>query len=168
MDGIQIIRLAPEDWQSLKVIRLESLKSDPAAFGGKFEDESTNPDEKWQERASDPNRFFLVAKDGERIVGLVGIAKSRDLGEEDVSILLSMYVNREYRGRGIGKALVKSAIDQAREIPQMNKVKLWVHEEQVEAFSLYKSCGFICTEKIGEDPELDPMYHNTTVMELPL
>lgn len=161
MTMFKIVKLEPEKWQELKTIRLEALLSDPQAFGSTYERSSKKTDEEWQTQASDPNLHYFLAKDENRVIGMVGLAKSKD--EEDVYELISMYTNKEYRGRGIGKALANAAIIEAKKLGA-KKVKLWVYRGS-STVDFYKVCNFVVVKEIGKDPKLPQMYHNTFVME---
>jgi ribosomal protein S18 acetylase RimI-like enzyme len=53
-----------------------------------------------------------------------------------------MYVAPEFRGQGIGRALLEAAVSQARALPGLRQLDLTVTESNPAACSLYKSCGF--------------------------
>ncbi len=56
---------------------------------------------------------------------------------------ISMSIDKEYRGIGIGKALLKSLLDWVEKSPVIEKVCLGVFSTNDRAVSLYKSMGFI-------------------------
>ena len=53
MADFQIVKLAPDEWQQYKQIRLDSLLTEPQAFGSKYEDQQQRPDSYWQGRLSE-------------------------------------------------------------------------------------------------------------------
>ena len=59
---------------------------------------------------SDHLEEFLVARDGERLLGCIGLE-----AYEDVGLLRSLVVHREARGTGTGEKLVYGLLDGARE-----------------------------------------------------
>lgn len=56
---------------------------------------------------------------------------------------LTMLVKKEYRGKGIGKMLLKALLDWAEKNPFIEKVSLGVFSTNIGAISLYKSMGFM-------------------------
>ncbi len=79
-----------------------------------------------------------VAKDGERVVGFVGCGMSREgdgLGE-----IYSIYLLREYQGRGIGRMLMQRALDELRDATH---IVLWVLRGNAHAIGFYEHCGFV-------------------------
>ncbi|HET8858920.1 GNAT family N-acetyltransferase [Marivirga sp.] len=58
-------------------------------------------------------------------------------------------VLKNYRGKGIGQALVKAVIDHVRENPQSKGKKMYMHA-QIPAITLYSRFGF---KKVGEQFE---------------
>lgn len=82
---------------------------------------------------------FFAAKDA-KIVGYIGISVAADEG-----YILNVAVDPDYRGRGIGRALVNFLIESYRGI--LRFITLEVRPSNNAAVGLYKSLGF---EKVGE------------------
>jgi ribosomal protein S18 acetylase RimI-like enzyme len=61
-----------------------------------------------------------------------------------------MYVAPEYRRCGHGAALMDAAVDHARSIRGVRRLKLTVNASNVSARALYESRGFTC---VGVEPE---------------
>jgi RimJ/RimL family protein N-acetyltransferase len=79
---------------------------------------------------------FVAVADG-RIVGEIGIEPSfMGFGE------LGMFVAREWRGRGVGTALVAAGIEWARE-RGLHKLALGVFPHNEAAIALYRKFGFV-------------------------
>jgi [ribosomal protein S18]-alanine N-acetyltransferase len=79
----------------------------------------------------------VVAVAGGRIVGMLHVEVSRHgFGE------LGMLVDRAWRGRGIGSALVQAAIDWSRG-RGLHKLCLEVFAHNTGAIALYRKSGFI-------------------------
>jgi ribosomal protein S18 acetylase RimI-like enzyme len=79
----------------------------------------------------------LVAVAGGAIVGMLHVEKSRHgFGE------IGMAVTREWRGRGVGSALLAAAIDRARE-NGLHKLSLSVFAHNDAAIGLYRKLGFV-------------------------
>jgi RimJ/RimL family protein N-acetyltransferase len=79
----------------------------------------------------------LVAVAGGEVVGSIHIDASRfGFGE------IGMAVAREWRGRGVGSALLAAAIDWARE-RGLHKLSLSVFAHNEAAIALYRKFGFV-------------------------
>ena len=79
----------------------------------------------------------LVAVAGGELVGSLHVERSRfGFGE------LGMSVAREWRGRGVGSALLAAAIEWARE-QDMHKLSLSVFPHNAAAIALYRKFGFV-------------------------
>ena len=79
----------------------------------------------------------FVAVEGVEIVGSLHVETSRfGFGE------LGMAVAREWRGRGVGSALMAAAIDWARE-QGLHKLSLGVFPHNDAGIALYKKFGFV-------------------------
>ena len=142
--SIIISLLDRSDWRSYKTIQLEALRIDQQAFGSSYKDWAIASDEKWQERAFNSGTKIVLARDGNRPIGLVGY-HVKDNSEE--AHLWGMFVATEYRRKGIGKKLLEKIIELAKKIPNVKKISLDVNPEQVSAIELYKSIGFTETGK---------------------
>ena len=78
----------------------------------------------------------FVAVAGDQIIGLIRIKPSRH-GFGD----LAMLVDRDWRGRGAGSALVRAAIDWARG-QGLHKLSLEVFAHNEAGIALYRKSGF--------------------------
>ena len=78
----------------------------------------------------------IVAVAGDRVVGMIHIEASRHgFGE------FGMLVDRDWRGRGVGSALVQAVVDRARG-QGLHKLCLEVFTHNTAAIGLYRKCGF--------------------------
>ena len=78
---------------------------------------------------------MLVAEEGGSIVGQLSLKNMNGLMD------LGMLVLAASRGRGVGKALLRTAIDRARELGS-HKITLQVWPHNVAAIALYEGFGF--------------------------
>jgi len=79
----------------------------------------------------------LVAVDGGEIIGSLHVdASQHGFGE------IGMAVSREWRGRGVGSALLAAAIEWARE-RNLHKLSLSVFAHNAAAIALYRKFGFV-------------------------
>ena len=79
----------------------------------------------------------MVAAAGDQIVGMIHTEVSRHgFGE------LGMLVDRDWRGCGVGSALLRATIDWARG-HGLHKLSLEVFAHNTAAIALYRKCGFV-------------------------
>ena len=79
----------------------------------------------------------VVAVSGGQIIGMLHVEATRHgFGE------IGMLVDRRWRGRGVGSALVRAAIGLARE-QGLHKLSLEVFARNTAAIALYRKCGFV-------------------------
>lgn len=78
----------------------------------------------------------IVAVAGSQLVGIIHVEASRHgFGE------IGMLVHRDWRGHGVGSALLREAISQARG-QGLHKLCLEVFAHNTAAIALYRRCGF--------------------------
>jgi ribosomal protein S18 acetylase RimI-like enzyme len=89
------------------------------------------------------------AFDGERLVGIAGMAGDPRQQVRHKATLFGMAVAPEAKGQGVGKALVMRIIELATAMDGLRQIVLTVSEGNVAAERLYRSCGF---EQWGREP----------------
>ena len=89
-----------------------------------------------------PAHIALVSEINESLVGFLGFENGsrKRLAHQGT---LHMSVRAQFRGKGIGKALLQSLIDWAEENPAIDKVALSVFAANRPAINLYKKMGFL-------------------------
>jgi RimJ/RimL family protein N-acetyltransferase len=78
----------------------------------------------------------LVAVSDRKIVGTLHVESRRGVGE------IGMLVEKEWRGRGVGSALLNAAIERARR-DGLHKLSLEVFPHNAAGLALYRKCGFV-------------------------
>lgn len=89
--------------------------------------------------------IYWVAKDGEKVIGGAGVYPTSGL-PEDTCELVKMYLLKEYRGLGIGKALIEKCMDAANDFGYKN-IYLETTPELNSAIKMYEKSGFQSIEK---------------------
>lgn len=150
---VSVRKLSPQEWPLYRALRLEALKTEPHAFAAGYESNAARPDEYWQGRLqdaqADPRRTLLFAFDGEEAIGMVG-AYPNEEGETEV---IAMFVRREARGRGVGRLLMSTVLEELG-----GSAILDVREAQTSAVALYRACGFE-VEREDDAPHPDGSTH---------
>lgn len=93
-----------------------------------------------------PNNNFWIALDGDKLVGTVGI-----LGKtEKLAYLKRLIIEKEYRHQGLGKRLLQTAINFAKE-HGYTTIYAGTVKENPKAISFYEHLGFINSDDIPQD-----------------
>lgn len=94
--------------------------------------------------------FTLGAFVNSSLVGTVSIERDLRTKLKHKALLFRMFVHASAAGQGIGKALIKEAIFQAKSIQELRQLYLTVLDTNERAIHLYKSVGF---ETFAHEPE---------------
>lgn len=87
-----------------------------------------------------PLAFYMVATDGEQVVGYAGMHEVLD-----EAYITNIAVREEYRRRGIARGLIERLFSECRD-KMIDYITLEVRESNVGAQTLYEKMGF---EKCG-------------------
>ena len=141
-------RLGPEDPQAYINIRLTALLDTPESFARSFKEEvGETRDNIAQRLAETPDKFILGTFD-ERdcLVGIVGFGYSLQSEFKATGVLWGMYVLTQYRGMGVGQALIDKLLSIASTITGVEQVQLSVISTNRAAKDLYLRAGFkVCS-----------------------
>jgi ribosomal protein S18 acetylase RimI-like enzyme len=96
---------------------------------------------------SPPNGRLLLAQHDKKIVGCVGL---RDSGNGSCE-MKRLYVQPDFRGQSMGRALAEAIIKEARDIGYM-RMRLDTLPSMKAAIGLYKALGFKKTEPYRFNP----------------
>src|SRR5262245_14606766 len=115
-------------------------------------------------RNIDDNMPAFFALDGDRVVGWADIRREERPAHHHRGVL-GMGVHRDYRGRGIGRALLEAALAKAKEIGLL-RVDLTVYAGNTAAIALYRKCGFVEEGRIVKGRFLDGRFDDVIQMGL--
>lgn len=100
-----------------------------------------------------PRGAIWVAAAGDDIVGCVALRPLPGaIGE-----VKRMYVARERRGVGVGRALLEALIERARSLGYQ-RLRLGTLGDMHQAQTLYRSLGFVPIERYRQDEMIDTMF----------
>lgn len=88
-----------------------------------------------------PNSLFLVARRGQRLCGFLTLHGGQLERMRHVAHL-EMMVHLEFRGHGVGAALLDRALAWAMANPELAKISLSVFADNQRAITLYRKAGF--------------------------
>ena len=101
--------------------------------------------QRWQVSIASKSEPCFVAVDGKQIIGELSIFENRAYG-----LTIGMIVDAAYRRRGIGRKLMKAALDWARR-RGIRKLSLRVFPHNLAAIALYEQTGFKIIERLERD-----------------
>lgn len=143
MSDITIRELSENDWREYKSIRLKSLRDSPDSFGSTYEREVSFAAEQWKSRLKisstihDAVAFAAIAD--QSFIGLVSCVIHKP--ETKAGHLYQMWVSPEFRGAGVGTALVER-VKRWAGTRDIEKLLLSVTTINGAAISLYQTIGF--------------------------
>lgn len=159
-------KLTVDDWSVFKKIRLEALELEPQAFGDSYSVLSKKKDNYWKKELSKRKQVWYGAFDNDKLVGIGSIKFVKMLKFNHIAHLSGIYVKKEYRGKGIGKLLFKTRIDEAFRNEKIKKIKLIVNKTQINAIAMYESFGFKIVGDLKAEFRLKNDYFDAYLMEL--
>jgi RimJ/RimL family protein N-acetyltransferase len=138
------VRLArPEDAEKIFQIHLQAVEDRDAFVFEPDEFKGTAEGKRQQiERFSQSkNSCLLVAEVEDQIAGWISLS-GHELKKLSHVAMLGTAVDRNFRGRGIGSALVSHAIQWAKTSSSLRRIALAVFESNTPAVAIYKKFGF--------------------------
>jgi putative acetyltransferase len=98
----------------------------------------------WRKRLADndSDAHRLVALIEGKIVGHAGFHAPHPSPRRAHVAYFGMSVHDDYQGRGVGKALIRTALDLADRWTPVTRMELTVYADNARAIALYKQAGF--------------------------
>ena len=91
---------------------------------------------------SKANSYILVAEIGGVVVGFINFTTRKTILHRGLSGLIDeLIVAKSYRGKGIGKQLLSSAIEKSRQLGCC-EVEVSTEKTNIKAREFYRQCGF--------------------------
>jgi RimJ/RimL family protein N-acetyltransferase len=150
--SIEIRRLTEKDATEFSRLRLEALEREPRAFGESPEHHRAMTHDEIAKRlgsGSDDRNFVLGAVAEGCLVGMAGFYQEQGPKSQHKGHIWGVYVNQDWRGKGIARRLLADLIQLARSTPEIEQLMLGVAAGQNPAKRVYQSLGF---ELYGHEP----------------
>jgi RimJ/RimL family protein N-acetyltransferase len=155
--AISVRRLGPADLGAYKQLRDEALRLHPEAFTSDHETEQRRTPESYLGRLglSEPlgGSFLLGAFAGrpgqEQLIGALGLERETRSKTRHIAWLIALMVLPAHTGRGVGRQLVASCVEQARAATGLEMIVLSVTASSERVVRLYERAGF---ERYGMIP----------------
>ncbi len=146
MTAATVRRLVPADAPAYRALMLDAYARHPDAFTSSAAERAALPLTWWQARldaAQQAKEVVFGAFDEHRLAGAVGLAfKAREKARHKAQ-LFGMVVLPQSRGAGLGSALLRTALDEARAREGVRLVQLTVTDGNLLAQRLYARFGFV-------------------------
>jgi ribosomal protein S18 acetylase RimI-like enzyme len=138
-----IRRLASSDTLALALLRRRALEDAPLAFAASLEDDRALSLDFVAKMLDDTQEQAVFGCcDGSDLTGMVGLLRDAKVKRRHKAGIWGMYVLPSTRRKGIARALLQAAIEQARAW-RVEQLHLSVSVAAAEAKRLYESAGFI-------------------------
>ncbi|MFD8973054.1 MULTISPECIES: GNAT family N-acetyltransferase [Streptomyces] len=153
-----------DEWERGREIRLAALQDAVAhlAFLDTYEAAVERPDTFWQERAEGASesgdgsvRQFVAELPDGSWAGTITLLVERpsdevrfgDAAKVEQTHIVGVYVRPEARGTGVIDALFRAGVEWSWTLsePAVERVRLYVHEENARAAAFYRRYGFVAT-----------------------
>ena len=143
--GPVVVRpIVEADLAQYRDLRLEALRLAPGAFGEDHSEALARPGSEWLERlrrqVGGAHSAVLVGASGGTLVGMTGVYREHGAKRRHNATVWGVYVRPGWRGTGVGRSLVSSAIEWARSAG-VARVSLAVAGDGV-ARAMYARLGF--------------------------
>ncbi len=134
---MKVVRAEEADAGDARDVRLRALAEAPWAFASTAEREEAFDDDEWRRRVT-TNAWFLARADGATVGLACGIPEPDDGAGRH---LVGMWIEPEFRGRGLADLLVAAVMAWARR-EGATFLALWVVDGNDRALGLYERLGF--------------------------
>ena len=147
---MEIRRLQLSDAPVYQVFRLRGLREHPEAFTSSYEEACLRPLADAEKRlAATPDEKVWGAFVAGEMAGLVGLSRETRVKNRHKASLVGLYVADEFAGRGLGRALVETVLQDARDCG-VELIILTVTDSNQAACALYTRAGFTA---LGIEPD---------------
>ncbi|MGN7382013.1 GNAT family N-acetyltransferase [Paenibacillus sp. SAFN-117] len=96
----------------------------------------------------EPGGQFWIIADNDAVIGTVGV-KILDSNER-IGEIKRFFVLSEYHGRGLGRELMETAINFARE-RNLKKIRLDTRRQAIKALSIFRKYGFYEIQRYNDN-----------------
>jgi RimJ/RimL family protein N-acetyltransferase len=110
-----------------------------------------------------PSKIYIVAEVNNKVIGYLTF-QNGSLRRNVHAGFLSMFIKKNYRGKGIGRLLLSELIKWAELNPTVEKLSLAVFSNNSRAIALYKKMGFIQEGRCPKDMKIGGKYVDSLLM----
>ena len=110
-----------------------------------------------------PGKIYLVGEVNKEITGFISF-DNWDTKRTSHTGLFSVFIKKKWRGKGIGKILIKGMLEWGKTNPVNKKISLAVFSTNKSAIALYKKLDFKLEGKCPRDMIIDGEYVDSILM----
>jgi len=158
-------RLAPDDLEVFRDLRLTSLRTDPDNFASDYDVWEAYSDQKWASYLDEESVFS--AFDGDAPVGLIGLIPQLKSRLNHRTELAMVYVKPDHRGTGVADAMLSHVIAFARDAGLL-QIELSVNAANARAIQFYGRHGFAAYGRLPRGFRADDGFNDDLLMVLKL
>ncbi|MEE1296435.1 MAG: GNAT family N-acetyltransferase [Bifidobacterium sp.] len=162
---VQIREADENDVEAVREVSVATFRETFAASNSEedmalYIERDLNPDTLRAQIDDPESRYLLASVDGKPAGVLkvnVGAAQTETMGDDALEVQ-RIYVLREYKGHGVGSALMARAFDLARRLGKRRVwLGVWEHNDAAYRFYLHKGFRKVGehTFMLGDDPQTD-------------
>ncbi|WP_313276986.1 GNAT family N-acetyltransferase [Timonella senegalensis] len=152
----------------LEYSRIMGGETDNLSFGPEGVSLSLLQEQEFLEATyANPKQLYLVAYDGNKLVGAVTLATSNKPRMEHRAEL-GISVRKKWWGKGLGTRLMEEAIAYARDVAHLEMITLTVNTSNVRAIELYRKFGFTRFATFTNHSKIGGVYADCDLMSLKL
>jgi GNAT superfamily N-acetyltransferase len=145
--NFHIRKLNPTDVAAYRALRVEIIGAHPTAFTSSVAEEMAADDARFLADFG-PHAWVMGAFEGADLIGVAGLRAERKRQAAHKATLFGMAVRAAAHGKGVGRALVRAVIEEARR-SGLKQLVLTYTEGNLPAERLYRACGFV---EFGREP----------------
>ena len=155
-------------WQEYRDLKLESLREEPLAFLPGLEAYQSWTDEQWKKDLEKsqtlPYELIFTEVDG-NIFGMAEMYYYPDTSLKHDVFLMSLYIQKKYRGKGIGRKLTEERIKIAKENSEIKNIICEIFSSQTASLELHKKMGFEVVGNIKNFVFMNDQYYDKIILE---
>lgn len=155
-----IRKLAPEDAEIWRKIRLEGLQKEPDKFLTQYDDVAELPLSKLAAQLGTSSTF--VATDGDDPVASIGFFVDQRLGVQHKATIFAVYIRASYRGTGLADQLMQAVLDNVPD--SVLQVHLHCATDNLRGVAFYQRHGFEICGTIPRDVLVNGVASDTYIM----
>lgn len=145
-----VTRLTPAHAPEYVSLRREMLADSPWSFLASPEQDRGCDVEKVRTSLARTDAAIFAVREGDRLVAAAGVAREEALKKRHIATIWGVYVAPGARGRGMARAVVSAAMNEAKSWPGIGSLHLAVSSNAPVARRLYESLGF---REWGNEPD---------------
>src|SRR5262245_54956554 len=136
--------LTHDDAVIYQALRLAALQESPTSFSSSYGEERDRSVAQIAVFLSgSEDRIIFGAFEDNELVGVCGLGREPSLKQRHAGFIRTMYVVPRLRRSGVGRGLLRAALNQANTWPDVEQLTLVVTATNVAAVALYEEFGFI-------------------------